>query len=203
MLLDRLGVIGRRALRVLHDVLHALERRAHQLFHQLGALLDGVFRGEDRLRHALEVIVRGKNLHLRAGILGLRNPVGHRRHRVGLAGGEELPHAGGTRGLRFDVALVQPRGREHAEERIEGGVLVGHRGDGAALEILRPVDSLAVVYHELHQRFAAEERHRLYRHALRARDDRRVADGAADRRVARADLHRHVDAALGGDEIHL
>ena len=58
------------------------------------------------------------------------------------------------------------------------------------------MQALVLVEHELHQRAAAQHRHRLHRHAVRPHDDRGVADAAADDGVTRADLLGNVDAAF-------
>ena len=80
---------------------------------------------------------------------------------------------------------------------IERRVLVGHDGDGLAAEILDLLDAAVGAGNELDQRAAADQTDRAHRNSVWPDQDGRVADSAADRRIADADLLGHVDATLG------
>ena len=70
----------------------------------------------------------------------------------------------------------------------------------APLQIRQFVDVAVAAGDHRGQGAAAQDGDRLYRHAVGADDDRGVADAAADRRVAGADLGRHLGTAAHGDE---
>ena len=130
-------------------------------------------------------------------------PVRHRRHGDGFSGGELLPDAGRADGLDVDIGFGQAGFGEHAQERVIGGVGVGQRRHGFALELARRFNLGVFVADQLHQRAGAQHRHRLDRNALRPRDDGCVANRATDHGVARTDLFGHVHTAAPSDELHV
>jgi hypothetical protein len=190
---------GGRGFRVVHDVFHAAQGGADQALEQVGPVPDGVVGSQDSLGHALEAIGLD-DVDLGAGIGGADDPVRHPGHRLRLARREDLPDAGRTGGLDLRIALAQVDGLQVAQQRVIGGVGVGHHGDGLALQVPERLDAAVLVHADHGQRTGAQHGDRLDRHAVGAHDDRRVADRAADHGVARADLLGDVDAAAGGNE---
>jgi hypothetical protein len=77
-----------------------------------------------------------------------------------------------------------------------------HR-DGFAFELTRALNALVFVADQLHQGARTQHRHGLDRNALRAGDDGRVANGAANDGIACAHLFGHIDTAAGCDEFHI
>ena len=167
----------------------------HEFAHQLRFLLDERIGRGDALRHVREVLVGGDDLDRDAGRADRRNPVGHAGHACRLAGGDELPHAGRPDRLDAEVVLGEADAGKEPEQRIEGRVLIRHHADGLALEVGRLADAGILAHDELHEPLAAEHRDDLDGHAVAAHHDRSVGDDAAERRVARAHLLGHVDAA--------
>src|SRR6516165_856819 len=195
--------VVRRLVGIVHDVLHAAQRRVHELAHHLRLVLDDLIGRRDALRHVREVFVGRDHLDLHARRLHRRYPVRHTRHAYRFSGGDEFPHAGGTGRLDVHVVLRQPRAREQPEQRVEGRVLKRHHRDGLALEVGRLLDAGILAHHQLHETFAAEHGDDLHRHAVAADHDRPVRDDAAERRVAGADLLGHIDAAAANREGHV
>src|SRR5262245_35321994 len=91
---NELDEVGGGYVWIVHDVLHAMQRRGDELLHQLRLLLDQLLRGGDALRHVREELVGRQDAHLDAGGLHRRDPVGNACHADRLAGGDELPYAG-------------------------------------------------------------------------------------------------------------
>src|SRR5262245_2495709 len=83
------GLVG-----VVHDVLHAAQRRLDELAHELGLLLEHLIGHPDPLRHVREELVGGDHLDLHARGLHRRDPVRNSGHADRLAGGDELPYPG-------------------------------------------------------------------------------------------------------------
>src|SRR6516225_7374223 len=195
--------VVRRLVGIVHDVLHAAQRRVHELAHHLRLVLDDLIGRRDALRHVREVFVGRDHLDLHARRLHRRYPIRHARHPRGFSGGDEFPHAGGTGRLHVHVVLRQARAREQPEQRIERRVLKRHHRDGLALEVGRLLDAGILAHDQLHETLAAEHGDDLHRHAVAADHDRPVRDDAAERRVTGADLLGHVDAAATNRKAHV
>jgi hypothetical protein len=116
---------------------------------------------------------------------------------------DRLPDPGRTGRLDVHIIGLQPDARERAEKRIIGRVLIGHNGEGLALQLLRLVDAGIGAHHRLHEPLAAEHGDDFHRHTIAAHDDRAVTHHAAELRIAGADLLCHVDAAASDREIHV
>jgi len=156
-----------------------------------------------RLRHVREKRLGRDDLHLNARGLHRRNPVRHAGHALRLSFGDELPDPDRADLLNVDVVLRQPRRGHQTEQRVERGVLIGHHRDGLALEVGRLLDAGILAHHKLHEALAAEHADDLHRHAIAAHHDRAVGDDAAERRVAGADLLRHIDATAADRELDI
>src|SRR5262249_29903642 len=65
---NRSHIIGHHSVALLYDVLHALERGAHQLPNQFRPFLDHGIRGDNGLRHAREIQVAAIDADLRSAV---------------------------------------------------------------------------------------------------------------------------------------
>ncbi len=198
--------IGERGfLRIVHDELHALERRLHDRAHHLRPLCDHLVGGQDRLRHRLEIILGGERYRVLAlqSFLDVDLPIRRAGAGIDAAGDDEARHSGRSDRLGVHVVLGDVLGGERAEQRVVGRVLEGEHGYLLAAQILELLDAAILAADHDGHGAAAHQPDRLHGHAVAAHDDRGVADGTADRRIADADLFGHVDAAARDHEINV